>query len=129
VSAENGISSPAMAVGSPTFCTSSRVSSSVLSSIASASLSRSSIRSFGIFERHSDQAFFAASTARSTSSVVPRGTSAIASPVVGFNLHRLAGRRLDPLAADELRQLGYRHAHGRPRREDGRGLTPALRLP
>ena len=84
LSAENGISSPAIAVGLPTFCVSSAESSSALSSIASASFSSSSMRSFGVLNCHSDHAFLAASTAFSTSSAVPRGTSAIASPVAGF---------------------------------------------
>ncbi len=43
------------------------------------------MRSLGVLSRHSANAFFAASTARSTSSAVPRGTSAITSPVDGFS--------------------------------------------
>ena len=43
------------------------------------------MRSFGVFDCHSVHAFFAASTARSTSSAEPRGTSAITSPVAGFS--------------------------------------------
>jgi len=43
------------------------------------------MRSLGVLSRHSDQAFLAASTARSTSSADPRGTSAITSPVAGFS--------------------------------------------
>ena len=43
------------------------------------------MRSLGVFDCHSSHAFFAASTARSTSSAVPFGTSAITSPVAGFN--------------------------------------------
>ena len=43
------------------------------------------MRSFGVFDCHSAHAVFAASTARSTSSAVPRGTSAITSPVDGFS--------------------------------------------
>ena len=77
-------SSTATHHGLPTFSDSSRASSSAFSSMTSASLRRSSIRSFGVFPCHSSQAFFAASTARSTSSAVPRGTSAITSPVAGF---------------------------------------------
>ncbi len=42
------------------------------------------MRSFGVLNCHSDHAFFAASTAFSTSSAVPRGTSAMTSPVAGF---------------------------------------------
>ena len=74
------------------------------------------MRSFGVFDCHSRPGLLrAASTARSTSSAVPRGTSAITSPVAGFeHLHRLARRRVDELAADELLLLGHRHAHVRP---------------
>ena len=43
------------------------------------------MRSFGVFDRHSSHALLAASTARSTSSAVPRGTSAITSPVAGLS--------------------------------------------
>jgi len=80
-----GGSSFATHQGLPTFKDSSRASSSACSSTRSASASSSSIRSFGVFDRHSDHAFFAESTARSTSSAELRGTSAIASPVAGFS--------------------------------------------
>ena len=43
------------------------------------------MRSFGVFDLPPSHAFLAASTARSTSSAVPRGTSAITSPVAGFS--------------------------------------------
>ena len=85
MSAENGISSPAIDIGLPTFCDSSCVSSSALSSITSASFSKSSIRSFGVLSSQSGSAFIAAWTARSTSSAVDFGTSAIVSPVDGFS--------------------------------------------
>src|SRR5688500_17147088 len=85
LSAENGISSAAIAIGLPTFRDSSRASSSACSSSTSASLSRSSIRSLGVFSRHSAKALRAASTARSTSSALDLGTSAIASPVDGLS--------------------------------------------
>ena len=85
LSAENGISSPAIAIGLPTFRDSSLDSSSAFSSIASASLSSSSIRSFGVLSSQSGSAFAAAPTARSTSSAPARGTSAITSPVAGFS--------------------------------------------
>src|SRR5829696_10015870 len=84
LSAENGISSPAIAIGLPTFCDSSLVSSSAFSSITSPSFSSSSIRSFGVLSAHSSYALRAAATARSTSSVLDRGTSAITSPVEGL---------------------------------------------
>src|SRR5437773_1395211 len=84
LSAETGISSLAYECGLPTFSDSSSASSSVCSSIASASLSSASARSPGVVSSHSGSAFFAASTARSTSACVPRGTSAIVSPVAGF---------------------------------------------
>ena len=77
-------SSTATHHGLPTLRDSSRASSSAFSSITSASASRSSMRSFGVLSCHSTQAFFAAPTARSTSSAVPRGTSAITSPVAGL---------------------------------------------
>ncbi len=77
-------SSTATHHGLPTLSDSRRASSSAFSSMTSASLSRSSMRSFGVFDCHSSHALFAASTARSTSSAVPRGTSAITSPVAGF---------------------------------------------
>src|SRR5918911_3894827 len=85
LSEQTGISSRAAASGLPTFVDSICASSSAFSSIASASLSRSSDRSCGVVSSHSGSAFFAASTARSTSSSVPRGTSAITSPVDGFS--------------------------------------------
>src|SRR5437763_14672197 len=84
LSAETGISSRAYESGLPTFNDSSSASSSALSSIASASLSSASARSPGVVSSHSGSAFFAASTARSTSAWVPLGTSAIVSPVAGF---------------------------------------------
>src|SRR5262249_39195075 len=69
--------------GFPTFSDSSCASSSACSSITSASLCRSSDRSFGVFSSHSGSTAFAASTARSTSSAPQLGTSAITSPVAG----------------------------------------------
>ena len=69
--------------GLPTFADSSRANSSPCSSMRSASARSSSMRSFGVLKRHSSHAFCAASTARPTSSAVPRGTSAITSPVRG----------------------------------------------
>src|SRR5436190_13522562 len=84
LSAQTGISSLAYESGLPTFTDSSSASSSVCSSIASASFSSASARSPGVVSSHSGSAFFAASTARSTSPSVPLGTSAIASPVAGL---------------------------------------------
>ena len=43
------------------------------------------MRSFGVLPFHSSHAFVAASTAFSTSSTFPRGTSAMTSPVAGFS--------------------------------------------
>src|SRR5690242_4233673 len=83
LSAENGISSREAMSGLPTLTDSSCASSSACSSITSASLCRSSERSFGVFASHSGAAACAASTARSTSSAPQRGTSAIGSPVAG----------------------------------------------
>src|SRR5215475_2332057 len=83
LSAENGISSREAMSGLPTLADSSCASSSACSSITSASLWRSSERSFGVFSSHSGAAACAASTARSTSSAPQRGTSAIVSPVAG----------------------------------------------
>src|SRR3954451_11113743 len=85
LSAETGISSRAEASGLPTFCDSSSASSSALSSIAAASLSSASERSCGVVSSHSGRAALAASTARSRPACVPRGTSAIVSPVAGFS--------------------------------------------
>ena len=51
----------------------------------SASLSSISARSPGVVSSHSGNAFVAASTARSTSASVPRGTWAIVSPVAGLS--------------------------------------------
>src|SRR5215210_1476084 len=84
LSEQTGISSRAAAIGLPTFRDSISASSSVCSSIRSASLSRTSERSCGVVSLHSGHAFFAASTARSTSASVPCGTSAIVSPVAGL---------------------------------------------
>src|SRR4249919_1308607 len=84
LSAQTGISSLAYESGLPTFSDSSSASSSPCSSIVSASFSRASARSPGVVSSHSGKAVFAASTARSTSASVPRGTSAIVSPVAGF---------------------------------------------
>src|SRR6266540_1465672 len=84
LSAQTGISSRAAGSGLPTFCDSSWASSSAFSSTTSASLSSASERSCGVVSSHSGSAFFAASTARSTSPSVPRGTSAIVSPVEGL---------------------------------------------
>src|SRR6476469_5465149 len=83
LSAPNGISSRDAINGLPTFSDSSCASSSALSSITSASLCKSSDRSFGVLSSQSGSTFFAASTARSTSSAAQRGTSAITSPVAG----------------------------------------------
>src|SRR3954470_866733 len=84
LSEQTGSSSFAYASGLATFCDSSSATSSLCSSIASASLSSASARSPGVVSSHSGRAFFAASTARSTSAWVPRGTSAIVSPVAGL---------------------------------------------
>src|SRR4029079_3917594 len=83
LSAENGISSREAISGFPTFSDSSCDSSSAFSSITSASLCRSSDRSFGVLSSPSGSAFFGASAARSTSSAEHFGTSAITSPVAG----------------------------------------------
>src|SRR5581483_4814872 len=84
LSAENGISSREAISGLPTFRDSSCASSSAFSSSTSASLWRSSDRSFGVASSHAGSALAAASTARSTSSAPHRGTSAIVSPVAGL---------------------------------------------
>src|SRR5256885_1257322 len=84
LSAQTGSSSFAYDSGLPTFCDSSSASSSAWSSIAAASLSSASARSPGVVSSHAGSAFLAAWTARSTSSAVAAGTSAITSPVAGF---------------------------------------------
>src|SRR5919206_377352 len=84
LSEHTGISSRAYESGLPTLVDSSFASSSACSSIRSASWSRISARSPGVVSSHSGSAFFAASTARSTSFAVERGTSAIVSPVDGL---------------------------------------------
>src|SRR5579862_3034410 len=83
LSAENGISSRDAIRGLTTFSDSSCASSFACSSMTSASLCRSSERSFGVLSSQSGSAAFAASTARSTSSAEQFGTSAITSPVAG----------------------------------------------
>src|SRR5689334_4832145 len=83
LSAENGISSREAISGLPTFSDSSCASSSTCSSRTSASLCRSSERSFGVLSSQSGSAAFAAAIARSTSSDEQFGTSAITSPVAG----------------------------------------------
>src|SRR5919204_4078062 len=85
LSEHTGISSFAYESGLPTLRDSSSANSSACSSIAFASLSSASARSPGVVSNHSGSAFFAACTARSTSSAVARGTSAIVSPVAGFS--------------------------------------------
>src|SRR5919197_46159 len=84
LSEHTGISSRAYDSGLPTFVDSSFASSSVCSSMRSASLSSSSCRSAGVVSSHSGSAFLAAATARPTSCSVERGTSAIVSPVAGL---------------------------------------------
>src|SRR5438046_7102184 len=84
LSEQTGSSSFAYESGLPTFRDSSSASSSVCSSLASASFKSISARSPGVVSRHSTRAFFAAWTARSTSSALAFGTSAITSPVAGF---------------------------------------------
>src|SRR5688572_21908449 len=86
LSEQTGISSAAYDSGLPTFCDSICASSSVCSSITSATLSSTSARSPGVFSRHSGSALAAALTARSTSASVPFGTSAIPSPVAGLRI-------------------------------------------
>src|SRR5438876_3584646 len=84
LSAETGISSFAADRGLPTFWDSSSASSSACWTSASASFKSSSERSPGVVSSHSGNAFFAACTARSTSSADELGTSAMVSPVAGF---------------------------------------------
>src|SRR5664279_3570053 len=84
LSAANGISSRDAISGLPTLSDSSCASSSAFASSTSASLWRSSERSFGVASSHAGSAVFAAVTARSTSSALQRGTSAIVSPVAGL---------------------------------------------
>src|SRR5689334_4330042 len=84
LSAHTGISSRAYDSGLPTLRDSISASSSACSSIASASFRSISARSPGVVSSHSGSAFFAAWTARSTSSALARGTSAIVSPVAGL---------------------------------------------
>src|SRR5438034_1308981 len=84
LSEETGISSFAYESGLPTFWDSSSASSSACWSSAAASFKSSSERSPGVVSSHSGSAFFAACTARSTSSADELGTSAIVSPVAGF---------------------------------------------
>ncbi len=84
LSAENGISSRDAINGLPTLSDSSCASSSAFCSSTSASLCKSSERIFGVASSHSGSAFAAAATARSTSSALPFGTSAMTSPVAGL---------------------------------------------
>src|ERR687884_1147664 len=85
LSEQTGISSFAYGSGLPTLRDSISASSSACSSTTSASLRRSPARPAGVVSSHSGSACFAAWTARSTSSAVACGTSAIVSPVAGFN--------------------------------------------
>src|SRR5262245_61857671 len=85
LSEQTGSSSRAYASGLPTLRDSISASSSVCSSIRSASFSRISARSPGVVSSHSGSAAFAASIAASTSSAPQRGTSAITSSVAGFS--------------------------------------------
>src|SRR5919204_453127 len=85
LSEQTGISSFAYDKGLPTLRDSSSASSSACVSIASASFKSISARSPGVVSSHSGSAFFAARTARSTSSADARGTSAIVSPVAGLS--------------------------------------------
>ena len=65
-------------------------SSSAFSSMASASLSSAPERSPGVIVDHSSKARRAAPTARSTSSAVDSGASAIGSPVAGLRMSSVA---------------------------------------
>ena len=71
--------------GFPTFSDSIRPISSACSSMAAASFSIKACRSPGVVSNQtSSNAFWAAFTARSTSSSDPRGISAMTSPVAGL---------------------------------------------
>ena len=87
-----GISSDIVtSAGFPAFSASIFTISSACSSIASASLSRASCRSFGVVSNHvSSKAFFAAATARSVSSAEPSWTVAITAPVCGLMMSRVS---------------------------------------
>ena len=102
LSAQNGISSRDAISGLPTFSDSSCASSSAFSSITSASLSRSSERSPGVLSSHSGSA----SSPPRPRGRRPRRRSAAPRrsprPSRVDDLHRLAGRAVDPLAADEV---------------------------
>src|SRR4051812_31924456 len=97
----NGISSSTKALrGLPAFADSRSAISSALSAIASVSFNRASERSPGVVVDHESKAPRAAATARSTSSFVESGASAIASPVAGFRTSSVwpsAGSTSSPL--------------------------------
>ena len=86
-----GISSDIVtSAGLPAFSASILTNSSALDSIASASLSSASWRSFGVESNHvSSNAFLAAATALSASAAVPSWTDAITAPVWGLTMSRV----------------------------------------
>ena len=84
LSAQKGISSRDAMSGLPTLSDSSWASSSTLSSRTSASLCRSSERSFGVTSSQVSSVVLAAATARSTSPAPHLGTPAITWPVAGL---------------------------------------------
>src|SRR5437899_2119325 len=85
LSTMNGMSAADTEIGLPTSIDSSLVSSSASASSASASFSIMAERSFGGVSNHtSSYAFCAAATARSASSGVATGISAMTSPVAGL---------------------------------------------
>jgi len=84
-----GISSIAAPTGLPAFRLSSRPSSSARASIASASLSRARLRSWGVVCCHVSNALAAALTTRSTSSGPDAWTWPITWPLAGFSTARV----------------------------------------
>ena len=103
LSTMTGISSIAAPTGLPALRLSRRPSSSARASIASASLSRARLRSWGVVCCHVSNALAAALTARSTSSGPEAWTWAITWPLAGFSTSRVwPVGAVDPVAADEL---------------------------
>src|SRR5438105_3748595 len=140
LSAENGISSRDTISGLPTFRDSIWASSSAFASITSASLCSSSERSFGVASSHSGSAFFARSTASSTSSADMFGTCAMVSPVAGLRtssvlsvmvaIHYLLFSAKDPtLARQALRERDGDDGHSEDQEDDDVHLRQLLAEP
>jgi hypothetical protein len=95
------ISNSTIPTGLPTFSHSIRDSSSMLSSMMSATRCRVSLRSRGVSAAHAGKASAAAETAASTSAAPEAGTVPMTSPVAGLTTSSVApsaaGRQPPPM--------------------------------